>query len=447
LTRNGFAFARVAERRVEVDHAVHRVNVSLDIATGGRMRFGSVEVLGLTTVDESYVRRRVPWKEGDVYDASQLAELRRHLADTHLFETIHVAGAREATAFNEVPVTVTLRESKHRGVGAGVFYSSDEGPGIDVSWEHRNLRGLGDRLYLGGSVSTQEKSGAVRYRLPDFLSTDQNLISELSFSQEDTEAYNAETAALSAALERPLSHTLSIRAGPSFELLSVESPDVAKKDGTNDQEAFELFGLPMLLRYDGSDNLLDPSRGLRSALNVTPYTDAGSGLEFLVNKLTGSAYLPILGQRFAVLASRATVGSTLGASRAEIPATKRFYAGGGGSVRGYAYQMAGPLESDQDKTDEALRNDPLGGRSMLEVGTELRLRFGDRFGLVPFIDGGTVFADPVPSFTDRVFWGAGLGFRYFTAIGPLRVDVATPLERRSGVDDPVQFYLSLGQAF
>jgi translocation and assembly module TamA len=392
----------------------------------------------------------VPWKQGDLYDASRLAELRRHLADTHLFETIHIEVAREATASGEVPVTVTLRESKHRGLGAGVFYSSADGPGIDVSWEHRNLRGLGDKLWLGGSVSTQEKSGAVRYRLPDVLATDQNLVSELSFSQQDTEAYNAQQGLVSAALELPVSHSLSLRAGPSFEVGPIDAPDIKSlspvRDGLakNDSEIFELFGLPLLLRYDGSDSLLDPSRGVRTAINVTPLADAGSQLGFVVNKLTGSAYLPLFGRRSAVLASRAAFGSTLGAPRADMPATKRFYAGGGGSIRGYAYQLAGPLASDSDPD---ARNDPLGGRSMVEMGTELRLRLGDRFGVVPFVEGGTVFADPVPTFTDRVFWGAGLGFRYFTGIGPLRVDVATPLERRSGIDDPVQFYLSLGQAF
>ncbi len=446
LSQSGFAFAQVTERYVEVDHATHQVHVRLDLASGERVRFGALEVDGLTTIEKAFVLRRVPWQAGDVYDSSQLAELRRRLADTHLFEAVSVDTGRQADARGELPVTIGLHEAKQRGVGAGVFYSSSDGPGMDAFWEHRNVSGRADQLWLGGAVSTQTKSGAVRYRLPDFLAVNQSLASELAFAQEDTEAYDAQQTVVNAALERPLSSTLTLRGGPSFEYGPVDSPDIDQA-GLNDRETFELFGFPMLLRYDGSDGLLDPSRGLRAAINVTPHSDVGSDLNFVINKLTASAYLPILGRSSTILASRAAIGSTVGAARGELPANKRFYAGGGGSVRGYAYQLAGPLESDRFPGDPAARNDPLGGRSTVEVGTELRFRLGQRFGLAPFVDGGTVFANTVPTFTDRIFWGAGLGLRYHTGIGPLRLDVATPLDRRSGVDDPVQFYLSLGQSF
>jgi len=121
----------------------------------------------------------------------------------------------------------------------------------------------------------------------------------------------------------------------------------------------------------------------------------------------------------------------------DVPADERFYAGGGGSIRGYSYQSVGPLSG----------GDPVGGRSLLELSTELRLRLGERFGFVGFLDGGSAFGAAFPDFDEELLWGTGLGFRYFTAVGPLRLDFAVPLDRRHGIDDAFQVYISLGQAF
>jgi translocation and assembly module TamA len=132
------------------------------------------------------------------------------------------------------------------------------------------------------------------------------------------------------------------------------------------------------------------------------------------------------------------VGSALGVSREEIPADERFYAGGGGSVRGIPYQLAGPLDEDDD---------PLGGRSLLEVGAEIRYNFTESLGAVLFLDGGTVYSSAYPDFSEELLWGAGPGLRYYTPIGPLRLDVGVPLQPREGVDDLFQLYISIGQAF
>jgi translocation and assembly module TamA len=138
-----------------------------------------------------------------------------------------------------------------------------------------------------------------------------------------------------------------------------------------------------------------------------------------------------------VLAGRVNVGAIAGSQRNRIPADERFYAGGGGSIRGYEHQKVGPLRDDT----------PLGGRSLLEFSIEARTRISNRFGIVPFIDGGTVFESAYPTFGRTLRWGAGIGFRYFSPIGPIRFDVAVPLNRRSGIDKAFQIYISLGQAF
>ena len=137
------------------------------------------------------------------------------------------------------------------------------------------------------------------------------------------------------------------------------------------------------------------------------------------------------------MAGGANVGAIVGAERNEIPADERFYAGGGGSIRGYAYQTVAPLSG----------TDPIGGRSIFELSLELRLKLTEQFGLVTFLDGGNAFTSQTPDFRESLLWGTGLGFRYYTPIGPLRLDVAFPLDRREGIDDSFQVYVSLGQAF
>ena len=153
--------------------------------------------------------------------------------------------------------------------------------------------------------------------------------------------------------------------------------------------------------------------------------------------MNGSQYFAFDEEGDYVLAGRGRAGMIIGEDRSDLPANKRFYSGGGESVRGYEYQKVGPLDED---------GDPLGGRSVLEAGLEFRARVTESFGIVPFVEGGNVFEASDPEDLD-LLWAAGLGFRYYTAVGPLRFAFAVPLDKRDNVDDDFQIYLSLGQAF
>ncbi len=192
--------------------------------------------------------------------------------------------------------------------------------------------------------------------------------------------------------------------------------------------------MPISLTYDGSDNLLDPHRGFRLTGRASPELSFnGDIFGYMKLQAEASAYLP-LGDR-VTLAGRGHVGTIAGAAQRDIAPTRRFYAGGGGSVRGYGFQAVGPQAAD---------GTPTGGDSIVEASAEVRVRFGD-FGVVPFFDAGEVDTSLVPRFRN-VRYGAGLGFRYYTGFGPVRIDVATPANPRPG-DARVQFYVSIGQAF
>jgi translocation and assembly module TamA len=174
-------------------------------------------------------------------------------------------------------------------------------------------------------------------------------------------------------------------------------------------------------------------------LGLSPYTSmALTSTQFAIAEASLAGYQGVFEKDRVVLAARTRVGSIFGASQFKVPASQRFYAGGGSSVRGYKYQSVGPLDS---------KNDPIGGRSLVEVNAEARIKIIDQFGVVPFVDGGQVYDQVYPELASTdLQWAAGLGLRYYSAVGPVRFDIAFPVNPRS-IDDPYQFYISIGQAF
>ena len=429
LTRHGYPYARAVDRKVVVDHRSRTVGVTVDIEPGPLGHFGEVTVKGLTKLKSNFVTRRTPWKTGDIYDADLLDKYRTTLAAQGLFQSISVEKAPEPTSDGQVPIEVNAVESKHHSIGGTVGYSTSEHLGATVFWENRDLLGAGERLRITGEASELRQGVTGDFQVPDFLRFDQNLRITASGLHENTDAYESIGASGLVALDRGLAKNLRGSLGVSSEITQI-------KDDTG-KDLFQLFGTPATLRYDSRDNVLDATKGLRAALSVTPYISFGHGQDlFLVSEFNGSVYFP-LEDRF-VFALRTRLGSITGSTTTRIPASKRFYAGGGGSIRGFKYQHVGPLDAN---------GDPVGGRSVAEVGAEIRARVSETIGLVPFIEGGNVYNSVYPDFSEKFRWAAGLGLRYHTAAGPLRFDLAFPLNRRPGIDDHFEFYISIGQAF
>jgi len=431
LGTKAYPFAAVAERRVVVDHASHTVAILLRIDAGAFARFGATEVDGLSQLDEGYVRRRLGWSEGAPFDQSKLDEARRKLVRSGLFASVKVARTSEVDAAGRVPVSVTAIEGPRRSIGGGANYSTDLGPGIKGFWEHRNLFGGAEALNLSTTLTTDKQSVEGRFSKPDFPTGSERLLIDSDITNENLDAFESRAARASVRLEHMLSEQMMLTGGLGFERADIES------QGKRDQ--FSLASTPVLFAYDASDNLLEPTRGHRLDVSATPYFSvAGDELNFAVTRVSEAVYWSPSSDGSIVLATRATLGSLVGAETADVPATKRFYSGGGGSVRGYAFQSVGPLDP---------RNDPIGGRSLFEFGLEARFRFWGSYGIVPFIDAGNVYDSEFPDFNGELQWGGGIGFRYYTPIGPVRLDVAVPLNRRDGVDDAFQVYISIGQAF
>lgn len=429
LPRIGYPLARAGDRRVMVRHGDRSMTVVYSIDPGPRVSFGAVRYQGLTSVKPAFLDRLRPWAAGDIYDDRLMAEFRDELAATSLFSSVATTLAPPGPD-GAAPVDVKLGEADHRTYGGGVNYASEDGFGANVFWEHRNFLNGGEKVRTEATVSEIEQGLETSIIIPAFLRRDQSLILDLDLRREAPDAFESYGANLGAVVERELNQTWSVAVGGSVDYTRVRD-----QLGTRD---FYLLGGLASVRRDTSDDLLDPREGSRAFLSVRPYVgDQGGLLEFTIAEVAGSVYLPLDNERRYVVAARAKAGTIAGAALERLPADKRFYAGGGQSLRGFGYQKAGDLDVD---------GDPVGGRSLVEVGAELRIRISDQIGIVPFIEGGRAFAGRTPRFDRDLFWGAGLGIRYFTSFAPIRLDVGFPLNPRPE-DDDFQVYVSLGQSF
>jgi translocation and assembly module TamA len=428
--RNGRPFAKVTDRKAVVDVATHTMAVTYTIDAGPEASFGALEIEGLSRVDRDFVARRIAWKEHAPYDARLVENTRQDLVKTGLFSGVRISHGDTLDAAGEVPMTVALTEGPPRSIGAGVAYNTNLGVGGQVFWEHRNLLGGGEDLRATAGVAQRQIGLSLAFRKPDFIETKQDFLANAALLKQTTDAYQSLREQGFVGLERPLLPSLTADFGISAEHARVTHSVLGNED-------YSLLGAPLFLRHDTTDDLLDPTIGSRQSLTLVPYHSiSGPDLNFLTTRIEERHYQRLDSTGRMVLAGFAALGSIVGAERDAIPADKRLYAGGAGSVRGYAYQRAGPLGPGEV---------PLGGISSLELGAEFRYRITDTIGIAPFVEGGNVYPRSLPN-SVKLFYGGGLGLRYYTLIGPIRLDLATPFEPRSG-DSPIQVYVSIGQAF
>ncbi len=431
LSNQGYPLAKVDDRKARVNHDTKAMSVILKVAQGPLSSIGPAVFEGLQEVESDYLVRLLPWQQGDLYRQEDIDAGRRALSGTGLFNSVKIQSAATPDSDGQLPLTITVAERPQRSIGGTLSYSTSEGPGATIFWEHRNYFGRNEKLGVTAKVAQIEQSLSLNFRKPHFLRLDQHLLANAAISRKDTDAFEEESVSAFAGLERKLSDTLTGTLGTSVEYSILKDEE--------GERTFLLFGAPATLARDTSDDPLHPTKGSRLRLSLTPYIGTlEENTLFLVSEASGSTYYSVFDDDKLVLAARTRLGSIAGEETEIIPANKRFYAGGGGSIRGFEFQKVGPLDDDED---------PLGGRSVLELGFEARIRLTETIGLVPFIEGGTVFDSSFPDFDEELLWSAGLGLRYFTAIGPVRLDVGFPLNGRDGVDGLFEFYVSLGQAF
>lgn len=435
LGESGYPFASVEEPVVRIDGESRLGDLTVPVDPAGYRRFGRIQVDEGDIFSARHVQRIARFRPGDPFRTSEVTDLRRALVATGLISSVAMT-PKDAGDGQTVDLAVDLEPAPPRTIAGQVGYGSGEGFRAEVSWQHRNFFPPEGAMTFRGVAGTQEQSLAAIFRRSNFRKRDQVLNAQISASNINRDAYDAKTFLISGSLERQTNlifqrpWTWSVGA----ELLASEERDTVGPAATPRERIFLIGALPLSVSYDGSNDLLDPSRGFRLGARISPELSLQSGtFGYVRAQLDASVYQPVTDR--VVLAGRARAGTVIGATRDRIAPSRRFYAGGGGSVRGYAYQHIGPRDANDD---------PIGGRSLTEFSLEARIRFGN-FGVVPFVDAGSISTSQIPDLSDLQF-GAGLGVRYYSSFGPIRIDVGTPINRQPG-DSRIAVYVSLGQAF
>jgi translocation and assembly module TamA len=445
LQERGYALARVDTPSATLVPADRALDVSFHVTTGPRVDLGDISITGLRRTHEAYVRRRLLLHPGELYRPSKIEAARQDLAGVGVFSGVKISAAPKLDAAGRIPLRIDVSERKLHAVTFDASFSTDLGGSLGVTWTHRNLFGNAEQLNLsaaatglGGSASKGLGYLArAQFLKPDYYHRDQTLELDLSALKQNLDSYDQTAEIAGAVLTRKLSRRWTASIG-----VTATQEQILQEGTTRD---YTLLAVPLTGRFDSTDvasPLDDPTHGVRGTLIATPTESlSGQSRTFVILQGTGSTYfdlhsLGLAAPGHSVRAFRGLVGSAEGATDFQLPPDQRFYGGGSATVRGFKYQSIGPLFAD---------GNPQGGAAIDAATIELRERVWHSIGAVAFVDAGQVNTSSAP-FEGKLQEGVGVGARYYTPIGPIRVDVATPLTRPPH-GDSFELYLGLGQAF
>jgi translocation and assembly module TamA len=452
LQEAGYAFATVPPPVATQAADAPVLDLIFQVDAGKKASIGVIHLEGLQRVHESLARRRLLLRTGDQYRPSAIERARRDLLALNVFAQVSVQIGKQVDESGGVPITFEIRERPRHAVSISSAYSSDLGGSGGAAWTDRNVFGNGEQLRfaasvidLGGSDSTGAGyDTSVKYLLPEFGRRDQSLQFSIGALKQSLQAYDQTSKSTGATLSRKLSSNWTVSAGLTFSDEHIIQ-DLQVYDYT-------LIALPLSVGYDTtnlSSPLEDPLRGIRASLSVTPTLTIGKpNVVFTITQVKVAAFFDLSDFLSAapgrsVLAARALAGLAQGAGEFSLPPDQRFYAGGSATIRGYQYQSVGPLFP----AGTPAAGNPIGGTAITAAGLEFRQRFGRNFGAAAFVDGGQVSAS-LKAVPDEFRIGVGAGLRYYTPIGPIRLDVAVPTKVQPWPNnDHFEIYIGLGQAF
>lgn len=437
LKEEGRPLARVTGREVIADHDTMTLDVAIAVAAGPVAPYGDTTVEGTERVDRDFTAYMTGLKRGERYSPQEIDDATKRLRELEVFSGVAITTPDALEPDGTIPLTVTVTERKHRYFGGGVTYSSTEGAGIEGYWGHRNLFGRAEKLRIIGSISRigdasqlgkLDYKSRILFEKPGVIGPASKFIADAGATFEHPDAYDKLSFDGGVGLTYDFTRRQSASAQLRFEWADIED--------TFGPSRYLLVSLPLQYVFDARDDKLNPTKGYRLMTRIEPTHDLFSGATFFKTDGEASAYMSLDEDSRFVMAGRVAAGTIFGAGLSAVPADRRFYLGGGGTVRGYRYQGIGPKAAD---------GTPTGGRSFALGSAEMRVAVTETLGIVPFIDAGTVSTGQFPDFSE-VRFGAGVGLRYMTPFGPLRIDGAIPLNRRSG-DPRFGIYAGIGQAF
>tara|TARA_R110002020_G_scaffold475558_1_gene710916 strand:+ start:31036 stop:32988 length:1953 start_codon:yes stop_codon:yes gene_type:complete len=436
--QQGYAKAEAAERRVAAAHDADVVDARINIEPGRRAVYGPTGVRGTERMDPGFVRYMTDLPMGQEYDPDDIKRSTDRLQRLDVFRSLRIQEADEIGPDGELPLNVIVQERALRRIGIGGTFSTVDGLGVETYWLHRNLFGRAERLRLEARMSGIDgvdprdytyRVGAT-FTKPGVFNPQTDFVASLIGDREVLDPYTRNGVALEAGLTSRLTDELTGRVLATGRYSEFEDPVYGERD-------FLSAGVLGGIVWDTRDNSADATEGYFAEFVAEPFYEFNYGNPAASFTLEGRAYYGFGEEDRIVAAGRLKFGSLVGPSINQIAPDRLFLAGGGGSVRGYGYRNIGVLMPG---------GEIVGGKSLIEGSVELRARFTETIGAVAFADAGYVDASSTPDFSGDLKVGVGAGLRYITGLGPIRFDVAVPLNR--GPTDPsVAFYVGIGQAF
>jgi translocation and assembly module TamA len=430
----------VGERDILLDQDVGTGVYTLPVTVGPRGRFGGFRTDGDLAFDAKHIQVLSRFKRGELYDSRKVDDLRKALVATNLFSTVSVEPERSGEAVGDGTEYVTLHVNQDAGpprtIAGSLGYSAGEGITADATWTHRNFFKPEGALIAHAIAGTREQGAGVTFRRSNAGKRDRTLELVAEAFHNDYDAYSAYTGRLAARVSRDSTPLWQKRLTYAYgiELLGTAETDYDAVTNDRKRRTYYVAGLNGQVGFDTSDDLLNPTKGYRATVLLQPEATVRKGFDPYVRaRIDASTYFSVSDS--LVLAGRVRFGTIQGTGLFDIAPSRRLYAGGGGSVRGFAYQALG---------EQAPDGKPVGGRSLNEASFEARYRFGN-YGVVAFIDAGQAYRETTPQFND-LRYGVGIGGRFYTNFGPVRLDLATPLARKKG-ESRFNIYVSIGQAF
>ncbi len=430
LSECGYPLAKIESREVIVDGKTKEVQVKLDVKTGQMAEFGPTTIVGTKRVKPRFLQQKLQWKEGEEYDSRQVEKTQNALIDTGLFNSVLITHEETLSSNGEIPLKIEVTETKHKSVNVGVSYQTVFGPGVTFGWANNNVGGMGRTLSFQGDITRISQTGVATYVHPDFNRIGQDMIAQAQAAHEDIFAYSMRSYNVMDRFERVISRRFQGSLGFKGDRLYVTA---SAQNGN-----YWLFEVPFYIRWSTANSLLNPTRGATVEYTVTPALNVADTNNFyLTQQITGSIYNALDKKERIVLAQKLTYGFILSNGLSAIPLCNRFLGGTEEDLRGYRYKSVSPL----------VHGKPIGGRAALYYTFETRFRVTNTIGLVPFFDLGSVYTTQYPTIHGKWYKSAGLGFRFFTFMGPFRVDLAFPIDRRKEIDTVYKVIVSIGQMF
>lgn len=430
LSERGYPLAQVENREILADGKTHRVKILLTINPGIFCRFGPTSIDGNRSVLPYLIEQQIRWCQHDPYNSYLVENTQQALMGTGLFSSVFITHAKEPDE-GILPMKIEVCETKHKSVSLGASYQTTFGPGATIAWENRNLGGLGRKLTIQADLAQKSHSGLITYLIPNLHKLGQNYVMQAQAWHESIKPYTMQSYSFLQRLDRQVNPQLFFSIGPKIEYMMVTN--------SVDNGNFLLVEAPIYARYTNVEDPLNPLKGGRIEYRASPAINCRDTSDFYYSQtLTLCGYAPVWKKDRLILAQKLTLGTIFSNGLDAVPVPKRFFGGSEENLRGYKYYTVSPL-NDRDK--------PIGGRSAVFYTLEPRFRITDSFGLVPFFDLGNVYLNELPTFQGKWRKSTGIGLRYYSFLGPLRLDVAFPLNRREGIDPHWWVFVSLGQTF